>query len=267
MGANNNNKEVFMAQQKEFNDFIINSVGVAIAEPDDRKKSPYVIICYSAKGTRDYHFTLLDFPKKNKLYTEKDILDAIKCAEGVKNVTYLDSAGRARDIYFCRPDEGKITDVLVRDYENNSYVGHVSEILKSRLKFSIDGLEGVSWKSGRRIDVKISMASEDKYAPDTYEYAIVNAYNACLLGRVFEREELQIETKDKRRVRFEVRVGNSDFLKEDFLFINPVCREVEGVVDYYLTEKFNYIDGSEVSVRQYKIVYTNRLSDYNIIRA
>ena len=253
--------------QKEYNDFIISSVGAAIAEPNDKKKSPYVIICYTARGTKDYHFTLLDFPKKNKLYTEKDILDAIKDAEGVKNATYLDSAGRERDIYFCRPDVGKITDVLVRDYERNAYEGRVSEVLKSRLRFSIDGAESVVWRSGRKIDMKISMSSEDKYEPDTYEFAAVNAYNACLLGRVFEREELQIETKDKRCVRFEVRVGDSDFLKEDCLFINPVCREVEGLVDYYLTEKFNYIDGSDVSVRQYKIIYTNRLSDYNIVRA
>ena len=253
--------------QKEYSDFVINSIGAAIAEPEDKKKSPYVIICYSAKGTRDYHFTLLDFPKKNKLYTEKDILDAIKCAEGVKNVTYRDSSGRERDIYFCRPDEGKITDVLERDCEKNSFVGAVSEVLESLLRFSIDSLESVVWKPGKKMDMKISMANEAKYTPDTYEYAVVNAYNACLLGRVFEREELQIETRDKRRVRFEVRRGESDFVKEDCLFINPVCREVEGVVDYYLTEKFNYIDGSEVTVRQYKITYTNRLSDYNIVRA
>ena len=256
-----------MANQKEYSDFIVNSIGAAIAEPDDKKKPPYVIICYSAKGTRDYHFTLLDLPKKNKMYTEKDILDAIKASEGVRNVTYRDSSGRERDIYLCRPDEGKITDVVERDSEANCFVGPFSEVLKSRLRFSIDSLDSVVWKPTRRLDMKISLSNEAKYEPDTYEFAVINAYNACLLGRVFEREELQIETRDKRRVKFEVRAGESDFVKEDCLFVSPVCREVEGVVDYYLTEKFNYIDGSEVSVRQYKITYTNRLSDYNIIRA
>ena len=36
--------------------------------------------------------------------------------------------------------------------------------------------------------------------------------------------------------------------------------------DYYETEEFNYIDGDDSYTKKYKIIYTNRLLDYNLVR-
>ena len=256
-----NNKQ----EKGKWSDFIVLSIGACIAMPQEKKSNPCIVVAYMS-GDRNVSFVTMDLPPKNKLYTNSDILAAIKSCEGVKNITYVDVTGRQKNIYFCRHNVGKITDVVERDYENNSFAAGMSEVYASKLRFAIDNSEGINWKPGKKIDMKISGTLDSRYEDETYEYAAINAYNACLLGRVFEKEELQLETRDKKPVKFEVRTETSQYLDESVMYITPVFRESESVVDYYETEEFNYIDGDDVYTRKYKITYTNRLNDYNIVR-
>lgn len=253
-------------QKGKWSDYIVLSIGACIAMPKEKKSNPCVVVAYMSGEDKKVSFVVMDLPPKNKLYTNSDILAAIKACEGVKNITYVDELGRQKNIYFCRHNVGKIIDVVERDYENNSFAEGVSEVYASKLKFAIENSESIVWKPGKKIEMKINGIQDSRYEDETYEYAAINAYNACLLGRVFDREELQLETRDKKPVKFEVRTETSQFLDESVMYIAPIFRESESVVDFYETEEFNYIDGEDVYTRKYKITYTNRLNDYHIVR-
>ena len=258
-----------MADNKEKNkwsDFIVTSIGACLAAPEEKKSDPCIVVAYIASGEKAVSYLTMDLPSKNKLYTRDDFLAAVKTAEGVKNVTYTGAAGNEKDVYFCRSHEGKIIDVVDRDYESGAFKEGFSEVHASKLKFSIDGGSFAPGKPLRKISLCISATTESVYEKNTYEYAVINAYNACLLGKIFEREELQLETRDRKAIRFEVRTSSSRFLDESVMYVFPVFRGSEDVADYYETEEFNYIDGDDCYTKKYKIIYTNRLTDYNIVR-
>lgn len=258
-----------MADNKEKNkwsDFIVTSIGACLAAPEEKKSDPCIVVAYIVSGEKTVSFTTMDLPAKNKLYTRDDFISAIKVAEGVKNVTYVGAAGNNKDVYFCRAHEGKIIDVVDRDYESGAFREGFSEVHASGLKFSVDGGKFVPGKPLRKISLDISSVTESVHQKNTYEYAVINAYNACLLGKIFEREELQLETRDKKAIRFEVRTSCSRFLDESVMYVYPVFRGAEDVADYYETEEFNYIDGDDSYTKKYKIIYTNRLMDYNLVR-
>ena len=249
-------------------DFIVTSIGACVAQPIEKKKPPYLVIAYmTGLENTDVSFVLAPFPAKNKAFTVEDILSAIKTAEGVDNITYHNSDGCKKDVYICRFSNGKVIDVIARNHDTNRYENGVAEIYSAGVRFSIADEDKIVWKAGKKWTCNISFSTDCKYAKDTYEYALINAYNACLLGRIFERDELQIETRDRKRVRFEVRKGTSTFVDEEMLYIHPVFRDdLEQVIDYYVTEEFNYIDGENVSCRSYKIAYSNRMNNYNLMR-
>lgn len=253
-------------EKGKWSDLVVTSIGACIALPEAKKSDPCIVIAYSTGGERSVSFVTMDLPSKNKLYTRDDLLQTIRSCEGVKNITYADAQGRPCNIYFCRENTGKIIDVVERDYENNSFCKGISEVYSSGLKFVIENSEQIVWKPGKKIEMTVSATTESRYCANTYEYAAVNAYNACLLGRVFEREELQLETKDGKRIKFEVRCETSQFLDDSVMYITPIFRGAESVVDYYETEEFNYIDGDDSYTRKYRITYTNRLNDYNLVR-
>ena len=259
-----------MADNKDknkYSDFIVTSIGACLATPEEKKSNPCIVIAYIAGGERAASFITLELPSKNKLYTRDDFLAAIKAAEGVKNVTYITSLGAEKDIYFCRRSGGKIVDVIARNYENNAFAEGFSEVYASKLRFSIDGGQGFApLKPKTSTTLSISATTESVYEENSYEYAAINAYNACLLGKLFEREELQLETRDKKPIRFEVRTSGSRFLDERVMYIFPISRSSDDIVDFYETEEFNYIDGDDTFTKKYKIIYTNRLMDYNLMR-
>lgn len=247
-------------------DLTVSSIGACLAMPNEKKKPPCIVIAYK-KGTENkIYFVVADLLPKNKLHNTETLMKAIMEVEGVRNVTYTDSEGRQKDIYFCRPGSGKITDVVERDYKGNAYTGGISEIYAGKVRFAIHNAESVSFKSGKRISMDIVGANDCDYERGSYEYAAINAYNACLLGKVFEREELYLETKSKQRVKIEVRTSSSAYIEEDVLYVKPIFREEGELVDYYQTEEFHYINGEEISSRAYKITYTNRLNDYTLVR-
>lgn len=253
------------AEKGPMTDFIVTSIGACVAETTDKKKPPCLVIAY-ATGNSEVFFVFADMPQKNKLYTKDNLLAFVAKAEGVKNVTYVGYDGQPKDIYLCRADGGTITDIVERDYENNHFTDGFAEVQTAMVKFSVTSTGEYAKKFGKKHSITLSALSAAEYTKDSYEYAIVNAYNACLLGKVLEREELQIETKRKKRVKFEVRNVSAAFVEQTVLYIRPVCRQSGDFVDYYQTEEFNYIDGEDVSCRSYKIIYSNRLNDYNIIR-
>ena len=256
------------SKNDKWSDFVVNSMGVCTAMPEGKKSAPLLVMAYAyadAVGQKQISFLTLPFPPPNKLYEREDFLTAVKKAEGVRNVTYLNTTGQPKDIYFCRGNAGKMIDVIPRDYQNNRFAAGFAEVCATKLKFEITaGADAVGGKHGKPFSLSLSASVTAPYEAGSYEYAAVNAYNACLLGQVFEREELQLETKQKKQIRVEVRRELTVFLDEGVLCVLPVFRDNDQIADYYETEEFNYIDGNDVYAQKYRITYTNRLNDYRI---
>jgi hypothetical protein len=115
--------------KNKWSDFIVTSIGACLAAPEEKKSNPCIVVAYIAGGEREASFITLELPSKNKLYTRDDFLAAIKTAEGVKNVTYATSLGAEKEIYLCRDNKGKITDVVARNYEKNAFAEGFAEVL------------------------------------------------------------------------------------------------------------------------------------------
>ncbi|MBR2970885.1 MAG: hypothetical protein IKC48_03720 [Clostridia bacterium] len=250
-------------EKNKASDLVLLSVGACPALPKAKRQPHGLIIAYISEPSGKPSFLFVGLPKKG-LYGRQDILDFIKEAENVKHVTYMDDKGRDKDIRLCRNDSGTIIDVAPRNEDANSFVDGFAEVTAAPLRFVADMDEGTVLKEEKPFTVDISYASECKHR-DGYCYAIVNAYNAAVLGLVFDRDELQLETREGKRVRIEVRNANIAVVEENVMYVAPITAS-EGVIDYYLTEEFNYIDGNEASTRKYKISYSSRLSAYRIIR-
>ena len=243
-------------------DFIVKSIGVCLAQPNDKKKPSKVAIAYkTAEGVK---FIFMKEPTKTKA-TRETFLSAIADAEGVKHVTYVCCDGLPKDIYVCREDKGVVTDLVERDYVTNRFVDGFVEIFASALTFSIECSVDYAKSFGQPFTAEITSGAESRFAKDTYEYALLNAYNACLLGCILESEELQLETRSGEKVKFAFRKTNTAFLVQDTMFIYPVYKGLSEDIDYYVTEEFSYIDGKIEKIK-YKIFYTNRfrLNDYKI---
>lgn len=245
-------------------DLVLISVGACPALPAGKRQPHGLIISYVSQPKGKPSFLFVGLPKKG-LYSRQDVLDFIKAAENVKHVTYKDDKGRDKEILLCRNDSGTIIDVAGRNEDANCFEVGFAEVTAAPLRLSAAMDEGVTPKEEKPFTVEISYASESKHQRDGYCYAIVNAYNALLLGIVFDCEELQLETREGKRVRIEVRRSNASVVEEDVMYVAPITAN-EGVIDYYLTEEFNYIDGNESSTRKYKISYSTRTSAYRIIR-
>lgn len=243
-------------------DLLIKSIGVCVAQTTDKKKKPCVVVAYDVAGKISFFF--MPMPTKG-LYGYADFTKAIALVEEVKNATYVGYDGAAKAIYCCRAEKGKVTDVVPRDYEHNHYLDGFSEIVSSNLPFSIVK-EEYAKKFLTKFEVEFTIQKESDYVEDSYEYAVNNAYNACLLGRIFEHEELQVETKSKQRVKIEVKNATSKFMELETLYIYPRFNASTTSIECYETEEFTFIDGGNVSKIAYKIVYNRRLNDYIIMR-
>jgi hypothetical protein len=257
-----------ISKKDKWSDLIVYSIGACIASPEGKKSDPCIAVAYMSGADKQVAFVTMPLPPKGKLYTESDFLSAIRAAEGAANVTYHNAAGVQKDILFCRPTAGAVLDVIPRNYKSGYFEGEFGEVCECGVRFYIeDELTAVlPKKQGTRFTLNIAPV-KNEYAVGSLPYALTNAYNACLLGCAFEREELQFETKDRRKVHFEVKRETPIFLNERALYIKPIFREDADTVDFYETEEFNYIDGEDLYVRKYKILYSNRMNGYNIMRA
>ncbi len=241
-------------------EFVAESIGACAATPSEKKKAPLVFIAYAGGGA--VSFAAMPYPVK-RAYTAEDFLAAVAEAEGVERIAYADAKGRPRDIYLCRASAGTVTDIVPRDSAKNRFEDGFAEIAEADPRFSVK-TGGESFKPGKKMTFSFDAMMPQQYPAGSYEHALVNAYNACLLGRVFGREELFLETRGGKRVRIEARSLDTAFVDPEVLFVKPSARD--GFLDGYLTEEFNFIDGEDVSRRVYKISYSNRLGDYHLTR-
>lgn len=242
--------------------FDLKSVGVCGFTSDSKKAPSGVVIAYTDAETGNaVSFTVIDFPLK-RLYRREDILAAVAAAEDVKTAVYADS-GRPRDIFVCRERAGRVAEIIERTGDESGFVPGFSLIESGNVRFALT--DPPALRFGCKLSIKVT-ASAVKYEKSSWQYAAVNAYNACLLGRVFTKEEFDIETKDKRRVRFAVTSEAPPFVDGTVMLAHPVITGSEGFIDCYMTEKFNYIDGYELSQRAYRLSYTERLREYMIRR-
>ena len=248
-------------------DLIVNSIGICLAEPNDKKKPSKIVIAYKLGDDVDSVKFLFIKPPAKGYADRTSLLGAIAKAEDVGNVTYVSYDGQAKDIYVCREEKGRVTDVIERDYERNAYPQGYTEVFSSALKFSVK--QGCDYAKSLDKCEKLEISAEGVdagYEKTSYEYAVINAYNACLLGSIFECEELQIETRSGEKVKFEFRKSNSTFVVQDRLYIYPIFKGLSECVDYYVTEEFRYVDGTDAQKIVYKIIYTNRVNNYKIVR-
>ena len=231
---------------------MIKSIGLCVAKPEDRKKKPCVMMAYAlGNHLRDIRMLSIPLPKK-KLFTREDVLSFIAKTEKVKTVQYLEYDGKEKDIYVCRPDHGEIIEVAPRNQRVNRFEEGFAEIQSDFLKFD---LRMEPFKIGRPVKAEIFSADRPAYGQDSYEYALVNAYNACLLGKAFSRPEFHLETGDNCRVKCEVRQITARYVDLNTLYVKPEKREGQTIVQYYLTEPINVIDGEENSLKIYRIQY------------
>lgn len=261
----------FKTKKTEANtDAILSSVGVCLVTTEDKKRPSCLVIAY--KVDEQIKFVATSYPA-NKEYDRDSILAIIGKAEGVKTVSYYTVDGFLKDIYVCRPDKGKVVDFVPRDTVQNRYEDGFTEILESNLKFKIkEGIEDLQKKFDKALQFTFSSMGANGYEVGSYEYAIANAYNACLLGVLFEREEFQLETKSKKRIKVEVRSYISEFFEHEILCVKPHFSDEDDLVDYYITEEFQRISPDDVytqvgkGVYSYKISYIESFKEYTLTR-
>ena len=238
-------------------DLAVKSIGACLVHKED--KIEYIVIAYCVENIVE--FCAMEMPNGRKLIYD-DFLKAIGQAEKVKHITYILN-GERRDIYLCRETSGKIIDIVDRGgFYYNKYCAGFAEIATSQHKFFLKHDVEVPFDKKFSCEIEIGNKNYDVGSP---QYAIINAYNACLLGMVFRREEFNFETKYKEHVCLEVRKDNS-FFDERTLVIHPVENGTDNVLDYYETEEFKYNDGREVSVCAYRLNYMSRLRTYSLTR-
>ena len=247
------------------NGLIVKSIGTAIAIDAKKEKKSSIIIAYAVgEGTSDIRFTAIRLPKK-QLYGTDDFLSAICKAEKVKNITYCDFDGTDKDIYVCRNKDGNVYDYVERDHKTNKYGVGFAEIETSTLKFetNVTEIEDTETVLDIKVTHNIAAAEAD---PASLQYAVVNAYNACLLGIMFSHEEFQLETGEGKRVKIEVRSTPSRYIDLSTLYVKPEIIEGDKFVNTYVTEPINVINGRDMSTRVYRLAYRKSQESYYIAK-
>lgn len=242
----------------------IKSIGVALTLDGEKDKKSSIVIAYAVgNAPEDIKFTAMKLSKK-QTYKREDFLSAICQAESIKNFTYNDFDGNEKDIYICRERDGVIYDFVDRDYTKNRVSDGFAEIESCNLYFNVEDFE---IKQGSVFPVNVrDTVSPTKYEVNSPEYAVMNAYNACLLGKLFSEPEFQLELDDRKRVKFEVRSTPSRYVDLSTLFIKPDIIEGETFVDTYITEQMCVIDGVDMMKLSYKIKYRPSTHSYIAIR-
>ena len=141
---------------------VVNSISAAIVYDAQKEKNSLIVIAYSkGDAVEDIKFTAIKLPKK-ALYGRNDFINAIKDAEKVRNVTYVDYDGFDKDIFICRPKDGDVYDFVDRNDMQNRFTDGFSEIESSGLKFSVNELSPI--KIDKPFETVIS------YSPTGSEY-------------------------------------------------------------------------------------------------
>lgn len=240
------------------NDLILSSIGACVAQADTKQESVVTAYCWEGGEVK---FLLMPVPKKAN-YKVKDFLDAIAKAEKVKNVIYRNENNTDRPVYMCREQLGKIKDVVDRDVKADRFIKGFCEIAALKINLSLFE-KNIKMKQGVSCSF-IFKNTVSEYGKDSLEYAIVNAYNAALLGLIFGKT-LFLETKYGEPIRHEIRIkkGAPD---DSVMDVTPIINPVYGYVDSYETETFHRIDDDGRIVCKYRIIYNPRGSNYTVKR-
>ncbi len=242
---------------------ILNSISAAVHYNVTKPKDSLIMVSYSkGNSIEDIGFVSLKVPVRAP-YKREDFIKAICSAEGVRNLTYVDFDGKDKDIYICRPREGEVYEFVDRDEAANRYVDGFAEIEASHLRF---GVELPKINVQKPLDIKFRYDPNADYAADSLEYAAVNAFNACLLGKIFSGEEFQLETGDGKRVKYEVRKVSAKYIDISTLYIHPEVTDGVKYVSSYTTEPMNVINGDETISKVYKITYNPTFKNYYVSR-
>lgn len=242
--------------KKGAGELIVNSIGVCAVKTNDKKSSVIIIAYSTAEDSSAVSFVATDFPKEGQYLEVVDFLTVIARAENVQTVKYVDDKNRLRDIYVCRETLGRVYDYVRRDDDENRFANGFSEICLDDVKFTVSNCNG-KIKPCQKLPFSVQVGAHEKYAEDSYEYAISNAYNACLLGIVFCDETFAMETRDGRRISIRVCKTLPSTVDTDVLFVARTL-DSEGFVSQYTTEEFSYIDGERQANRKYALKYSMR---------
>lgn len=242
----------------------LNSISAAMYHDAKRPKDSLVIVAYSKGNSHsDIRFVAIKPPVRSP-YKREDFIKAIASAEDVRSVSYVDFDGKDKDIYICRKGLGEVYDFVDRDEAANRYTDGFAEIESSYLKFSAEVPKLVPMKP-LEIDI-IYNPEVPEYGEDSVEYAVINAYNACLLGKIFSGEEFQLETGEGRRAKYEVRKISGRYVDISTLYIHPEILDGTNYVASYTTEPMTVINGNETMTKVYKIAYNPTFKNYYVRR-
>lgn len=245
------------------NGLIVKSIGTAITIDPQKNKNTCIIIAYLiTDSVSDVKFIAIKPPKKS--LTRDDVLSIISEVENSKHIYYLGFDGKDKDIYVCREQSGEVYDFVARDTSSNKYIDGFAEIEASHLPFVVT-------VGDLKLNQLLNLSVEYSALPPTYEvaslhYAVANAFNACLLGKVFSNEEFQLETGDGERVKIEVRSIKSRYADLSTLYVKPESIFGEKIVNSYVTESMNVINGDDMVKKTYKIAFKKSLNDYFIAK-
>lgn len=252
-----------MEKQKIRKEVILRSVAISVSSSEKQSKLACVVVAYAiGNSSSDLRYLTINLPTK-VVYERGDILSAIARAEKVRSVTYLDFDGRDKDIYVCRPVDGVVTDVVPYDDIEKHFSPGFAEIEMDLLPFQVR-YEKI--KKNKPAAFEFSFVKNCEYDQGSFEYAVINAYNACLLGRVFSRTEFQLETEGHSRVKYEVSSTVSQYVDMTALTIKPIKFGDNGVIDHYETDSVWVIDGKNKVQKAYRIHYRPGIGDYEINR-
>lgn len=243
---------------------ILNSISAAMYTDLKKPKDSLIIVSYSkGNSIEDVKFVAMKPPVRAP-YKREDFIKAICSAENVRNLTYVDYDGKDKDIYICRKREGDVYEFVDRDETANRYVDGFAEIEASYLKFSVT-IPKISFTNP--LDFKFEYDPETpEYGEDSLEYAAINSFNACLLGKIFSGVEFQLETGDGNRVKYEVRKVSAKYVDLSTLYVRPDIIDGYKYVSSYTTEPMTIIDGNENMERVYKIAYKPIFKNYYVAK-
>ena len=243
---------------------ILNSISAAMYNDTAKQKDSLIIVSYSkGHSIEDIGFVAMKPPVRAP-YKRDDFIKAICAAEGVRNLTYVDYDGKDKDIYICRKREGDVYEFVDRDEVANRYVDGFAEIEASYLKFSAT-IPKITFM--KPLDFKFEYDPETpEYGEDSLEYAAINSFNACLLGKIFSGEEFQLEIDDGSRVKYEVRKVSSKYEDLSTLYIHPDIMDGYKFVSSYTTEPMTVVNGNESMEKVYKIAYKPIFKNYYVAK-
>lgn len=244
----------------ESDDIVINNISVC---PFVKEGQRYAVVAYDISKKIVYSIMPIETAKK---YTYKDILDIIKKAQKVRNISFARREGGTKYIYICREKDGKIDDIAERNNDYNCYIDGFAEISMDNLRFVVSDLP-TTFSVLKPFNCNITRGLNN-YEINSLGFAVVNAYNACLLSQLFdENEEFNIQTKNNQRVRIEIKESVGRYVDDNCLRLNTIKLDgANACVEGYETEKFNYIDGICAALCVYKIEFTERWGKYLIFR-